>query len=632
MSITPLSLNEIVALKKIFKKNNWSIKGLIENYFRFSIKKNKLLILSLKFPVTLPVRLNIPFEIGTFRISIAFKFWNVTENFNNFLVQLIFLLKNLASQVSIEHNFPIKEKKNQFLQILNAILPDLIKDENERAWLNRIRISLMNKREQFQNFDSALIKDLVKTLNSSGLKASFEQPWELKKGLPKMRTSETLFFSNNEPFDEFFIIEKGYYSYFKDLEYNKFYIRSFFETYTPYILYGLFGNNPDFNYMEYIENWIKFARLILNSILEILIKLNPNQNDFIQFNPQRELDSNLNNFEEGENNFPFSALHYESQIAKELYPLHNNLFNIPPEDFEVIEYIHRYTEAEDLIKNYRFNDATIILNESLKVFNKHRQKKIVVSILLLLRKIASLLNQKTISINYLKTALGVAKSGEIPIEYIINIHYKLGRTYYQLKEFENARNHFSILIKFLENQEHKLTGKNYLAMGYLYMGLIEYERNKVSESRSFFKKALQLTENSPKVKLSFHLLRAIQFKSRGNVSQAYKFIKTGLENINLDEIEGYTEDIKNIIIDMYLEGSEFFIHQRKDIRRATNFLSNVSNFITVKTIPGLQRSIRWNLLMSDFFNFLVKNRDKYTMYLKKAQKLKGRLREIGVSE
>ncbi|GAG63265.1 unnamed protein product, partial [marine sediment metagenome] len=87
--------------------------------------------------------------------------------------------------------------------------------------------------------------------------------------------------------------------------------------------------------------------------------------------------------------------------------IHNDLFNTPPTNFEVIKSINSYIDAEDLIKNYRFDEATQLLNNSLKIFNKNRQKKVVVSILLKLREIATLLNQEDIAVNYLRSALGV---------------------------------------------------------------------------------------------------------------------------------------------------------------------------------------------------------------------------------
>ena len=83
----------------------------------------------------------------------------------------------------------------------------------------------MNKRDEFGNYDKIDANKIVSILDNVRLKPTFKLPWELKDGVPKLRTSETLFFSNDEPFDEFFILEKGYFTFFKDLEYNKFYIR-----------------------------------------------------------------------------------------------------------------------------------------------------------------------------------------------------------------------------------------------------------------------------------------------------------------------------------------------------------------------------------------------------------------------
>ena len=627
MSIRPFSFKEIENLKEVFKEYGWQIEGLIENNYRYSLKKSKIVILTLKFPVKLPIKLNIPFEIACFRLSVAFQFWNLNQNITAYLSYVLKALKRLASQIEIEHQFPIKGKEKSLLKILNLLIPDLINKENERAWLNRIRISLMNKREEFEHTDYEIIKKIVPHLEKAGLNATFQHPWELKKGLPKLRTSETLFFSNEEPFDEFFIVEKGYYSYFKDLEYNKCYVRTFFEIYIPYILNTLFGDNPEFEYESYIKEWIKFARLLLNSLIEILDTIEINQNEFIQFLPQRELDSE-DDFVEEKNNFPFTALHYEANIAKELFSIHNDLLNQPPIDFEVIENINVYTEAENLIQNYKFEKATEILNEALKIFNKYKQRKVVVSILLLLRKVASLLNQPSKAINYLQSALGVAKSGNIPVDFIIRIHHRLGKIYFDLDNIDQAYQHFQIVLTFLEKEDIQFGRKSYfLGMAYLYCGLIAYERKKVADSKKYFKNAIHTGENSPRVKLYYYLKRGTQLKNKGKVSQAYKILKSGLNGIEDLEVE---EKDMVVLVDLLLELAEFMIYQKKDAKRAMSFLKQLSEMISIKSIEGIHRAIRWNLLMSDFYNFLVKNREKNSLYMKKAQKLKVRLSEIGV--
>jgi tetratricopeptide (TPR) repeat protein len=532
MSFRPFSSSELENLKHVIEKNGFKIDGTIENYFRYSVKKDKLILFTIKFPVSLPLRLNFPFEVVSFRISLAFKLWDLNQNTNKVIIFIMKMLRDLALQISLEHNFPIKGKEVLLLELLNKLIPETITDENDSRWLNRIRVSLMNKRDEFSNYDKIDANKIVSILDNVRLKPTFDLPWELEKGVPKLRSSESLFFSNDEPDDEFFILERGYFTFFKDLDYNKFYIRSSFDCYTPYIVSSLF-DDAEFPLETYVENWIKFSRMMLNSIIEIINLAKINQNDFIKFNPKKELDSN--DFESGMNNFPFSALHYESTLSKgELYHIHNDLFNTPPTNFEVIKSINSYIDAEVLIKNYRFDEATQLLNNSLKIFNKNRQKKVVVSILLKLREIATLLNQEDIAANYLRSALGVAKSGEVPIEYIIKIHYYLGKWLYEKEEYDKAMEHFNIIVKFLENEESSINKDEFLGMAYLYTGLINLEQNKVASVKMDFRKALQFGTNSTKVKLNYHLMRAKNYKSKGNLSQAQKLLRAGIDSVGLN--------------------------------------------------------------------------------------------------
>ncbi|MFX1325914.1 MAG: hypothetical protein ACFE8N_13255 [Promethearchaeota archaeon] len=266
MSLNPFSLNEIKNLREALEKNGWKIEGFIENYFRYSLKKEKVIIFTIKFPITLPIRINAPFEVMSFRVSVAFQIWNLNQNAYALILYIMKALRNLAISLTLEHSFPIKGREQKLINSLNLIIPETIMDENETVWLNRIRISLMNKREQLKDFSPDQYTSLVKSLQKIGLNPTFNLPWELKDGVPKIRTSETLFFSNEDEFNEFFILERGYFTYFKDLEHKKFYIRSSFDSYSPYILNDLFSDFPEFKLDELVENWIKFSRIILNSL------------------------------------------------------------------------------------------------------------------------------------------------------------------------------------------------------------------------------------------------------------------------------------------------------------------------------------------------------------------------------
>jgi len=629
MPISPFSSNEIKNLREVLEKKGWKINGSIENYFRYSIKNEKILIFTIKFPITLPIRINIPFEVVNFRVSIAFQLWNLNQNAYTMILYLMKTLRNLAISLTLEHNFPLKGREPKLIDLLNLIIPELIRDEHENIWLNRIRISLMNKREQLKDLSEQQHRNLVGSLINLGLEPSFNLPWELKNGVPKIRTSEALFFSNEKEFDEFFILEKGFFTYFKDLEYKKFYIRSSFDSYSPHILVDLFNDHPDFKLGLLVENWIKFTRIILNSIIEVIENSKIVPNELLKFRPSKELVYRSKNFIRDQNNFPFSALCYESSIAKELFPFHNDLFNKPPTNFEVIESIDHYTEAEELIKNYRFEEATKLLNEALKIFNKNQQKKVIVSILLKLRKIATLLSNEEIALNYLQSALSIAKSGEVPIDYIIKIHQKLGISYFKNKNYEKALDHFKIIRNFLENESISLTKKSYLGMAYLYTGLIYLEQNRIVDSKTYFKKVLEIGSNSVKIRLKYFLSRAIHFKNQGNLSQAQRFLKAGL---NVNEISFDNNNHQNVLIDFFLELAEFYIHHRRDSKKALHYLNSLENHLSPKEIKNIKRAIRWNLLMSDYYNSLEKNRQKSQFYVKESKKLKSQLQTIGINK
>ena len=620
MSIRPFSTNEIDNLREVIEQNGFRLNGLIKDYFRYSISKNKILIFTLKIPVHLPLQLNIPFEVASFQISIAFRFFHLNQEMYRFILSLMKLLKDLSLEVSIEHKFPIQGKERQLVDVLNLVIPEVVKEENDRAWMNRIRISLMNKRERFKEFDNVKIKDISEALVKSGLNPTFNVPWELNKGLPKLRTAETLFYSTEEP--EFFILEKGYLTYFKDLEYEKFYLRTFYESYTPYLLNEIFEDNP--NLLEvFVETWIKFARLLLNSAIDIIDNIEINQNEFVNFRPQKTLDAI--NFEFKQNNFPLSALYYECSTSKELYTLHNDLFNTPPTSFEVIEYVNYLTEAESLRKSYKFQEASKILADSLKIFNKYRQKKIVVSILLQLRKIASILNQNNAEINYLVNAMEIAKSGEVPLHFVIRIHYKLGKTYFKLKEYNNALKHFLIILNFLK-EERKLFNKiEYEGLASLYTGISYLELNKIPDSQIFLKSAFQIGNKSPKVKLKYHLLRGIYYKDKEKYSQAQKLFKTAVSGNEINDSQ-----YQNILLDLLLEIGEFYIHYRKDTKKAFYNLELASKFLSKKTISGLKRSLRWTLLMGDFYKILINDSEKYSYYLGQSRIIRSQLNTIGV--
>ena len=628
MSFRPFTSTEIESLKREFEKNGWRIDGAYSDFLRYSINRDNLIVLTIKIPITLNVQLSIPFQLSNFRASIAFKLWDLNARSIESLTLFMKYLRFLVEKTRLQHDLPINEKSTTMNNLILDLIPEPFKNENESRWINRIRISIMSHQDQFKQYDIDILNKVIKALQKTNLSPTFKLPNELRNGVPKNRVSEVLFFSNNEIMEEFFIIEKGFLTYFKDLMIEKIFLRSMFDSYAPYVLAAVF-NDININFDILIENWIKFSRMALNSLIEIINNSKLSQNEYIRFHPEIELEKD--NFEEDKNNFPFTPLHYESKITKAgLYKVRNDLLNSPPVNFEILKTLNEYIEAEELIRNYKFAEATELLTNSLKIFNKNRQRKVVVEILLKLCKIASLMKNDAASLNYLQSALGVAKSGEIPADYIIKIHYKLGKYFLRTNNKDKAMEHFKIIVNFLENVENAPKNDSMLGMAYLYLGLILSDKEQVTTSRDFFKKALEKGKNSTKVKLKYYLLRARQFKDKGNFSQAQKFLRAGIDSVGIDFDQ---EDFIFEFMDLVLELIEFYIHIRLEPRKAFFLLKNIEErvFSTIKDIKGIKRAIQWNMLMTDFYDKVERSKEKSSHYYKQAMLLINQLKKIGIS-
>ena len=168
-----------------------------------------------------------------------------------------------------------------------------------------------------------------------------------------------------------------------------------------------------------------------------------------------------------------------------------------------------------------------------------------------------------------------------------------------------------------------------MGLAYLYIGLIYLETGKVDESKIYFKNAFQIGIKNFQVKLNYCLLRAVYYKKQGNLSLTQKFLKAGFDAVGLNF---ENKEILKVQIDIILEFSEFYIHYKKDAKKAHSLLKDLENHITLREISNMKRAIRWNLLMSDLYRNYSESRDKAQFYLKQSQKLKTQLHTIGVSE
>jgi hypothetical protein len=78
--------------------------------------------------------------------------------------------------------------------------------------------------------------------------------------------------------------------------------------------------------------------------------------------------------------------------------------------------------------------------------------------------------------------------------------------------------------------------------------------------------------------------------------------------------------------------AEFYIHHRRDSKKALFYLNSLEDHLSPKEINAINRAIRWNSLMSDYYSSLENNRQKAQFYVKESQKLKNQLYTIGVNK
>ena len=192
-------------------------------------------------------------------------------------------------------------------------------------------------------------------------------------------------------------------------------------------------------------------------------------------------------------------------------------------------------------------------------------------------------------------------------------------------------NHFNILLKFLENENlttEDLDIDEYIGMTSLYLALINLNDNNIAEARIHFKNTFNIgNTKSQKVKLKYHLYRAKHFKDKKRYSQSLRILKMAFDGIHLQE-----EKNRNLIIDLLLEFSEIYVYYRKDVKKAFYYLEIANKLISKKTIAEIYRSIRYNLLRSDYYKILDRNNENSAYYLSQSRILKAQLNSFGIKD
>ncbi len=622
MAFTPISETDKKLINEIFQKKGFRQDLNVESYFRCSISDDNVITITIKKPITFPVRLNIPFEIVSFQFSLNLMIRVIDSSTFENLTYLIDKLREIGIESDLEHEFPVKGREKNLINVLSGVIPEPIKNETEHKWINRIRISILNKQSKFNEFNKIVCTNVNNSIRDLGLVATDVLPWDLKKGIPQYRINNVLFFNNVDSKDEYFILEKGFLTYFKDILVKNIHIRSQWASYTPYVLLELY-KDENFDLELLITSWIKFSRLILNSIINLIESESVAKLNFQSFNFQNKI---INSGEEL--TFPLIPLNYESKVAKKLFPIKYKLLHNPPSNFEEIESLELYNQALEKFKNYKFSDAVKLFYESMKNFNKFRQRKIVVLILLHLSNIAQIFKQFDKAIEYLDNGLDLCKEGGIPISLIIKLHKKLGKNFFKIKRYNSAISHYNIIISFLEENQEELTNREILADTYLNLAKIQLKQDNLADAKLLFNKALSTAKGSLNIQLKYYYERAKYNREKEKISHAIKLCKQAFGILGDDEKTDRKYKKRILRIEKLLV--KIFIYDRKDAKSAQIIFNDMKRLVSKDSIFNLKMTLRYFQLQADLHKFLLKDDSLAKYFVDQAQNVKMQLKVIGV--
>jgi tetratricopeptide (TPR) repeat protein len=337
-------------------------------------------------------------------------------------------------------------------------------------------------------------------------------------------------------------------------------------------------------------SWIRFSRMTLNPIISVL------DSDFI--NPQEYYDINLEKFltqeEFTDSAIPLPAITYEKLNKYQLYVPDtqiNKLLKNPPTSFEEVQVGSMYEFALAAVKKGDLQGAIQLFGKILVILNRYQQRNGVVKVLFHLADIAKDLQKYTDAISYLKNALEQCKSGEISMENIIQVHEKLGNIYLKMKQYNDAKNHFEIIIEFLTNKD---ATKYKAAILYIKLKLVRIlvDLDHFKEANLLFKDIEKDGGRFPNVITNYYLERANYSIKRNAVSSAIQLLKKGAQ------VKGASKKRLGVC---HLELGKLYLYDRNSGYKARDYLEVADKLIGEDSIEDLLLKIKIYELLTDSY-------------------------------
>ncbi len=202
------------------------------------------------------------------------------------------------------------------------------------------------------------------------------------------------------------------------------------------------------------------------------------------------------------------------------------------------------------------------------------------------------MNKYQDAISYLKNALEQCKSGEISMENIIQVHEKLGNIYLKMKQYNDSKNHFEIILDFLANKDPM---KYKAAILYIKLKIVRIlvDLDHFKEANVLFKDIERDGARFPNVIANYYLEKANYSIKRDAVSSAIQYLKKGAQ------VKGASKKRLGMC---HLELGKLYLYDRGSGYKARDYLEVADRLIDEDKIEDLFLKIKIYELLADSYS------------------------------
>ncbi|MHA1766714.1 MAG: tetratricopeptide repeat protein [Promethearchaeota archaeon] len=580
------------------------------------------MILGAKLPIKIPILHQPPIELVSFFPSICIRPRRLDDSFETMVRYLAASFKEAMLNLEpYNYDFNIDKYETQISELVQKLYPNQNSLEpealnNEREVILAIRNNILRDYDAFEDSFMRISQDVFDIYRDFHLLPTEQRPPELSSGFPRNRRNWVVLFKKDEP-EEYLLEEPGCFTYWRDFNHKNVWIRTGLESYTTNIWYNAFKDmNFRLNYLFY--DWTIYCRGLIKEIINPI--LDQPQFDFGLLKSFSEVRMLKDYFSKNGSPALFlPKIVYENLISPEKETSERFLFEGAPCSLEEMSAIEDFKLAELFERKGNYNRANELLLKAKRKLRKFHHIKGQIKVIFRLNDLAIKEKNYTKSIEFLSEALELAKSGQVSIVNIVNIHLSLGYSYALGNSSLNSDEHYQIVKKFLRSMPSTTQIENLICRMNLELAKLHMLQNEYDKANENFKELLKhIKKNSPYEFLYYfersHYYGAIKKETK----QYLSLVKA---------IEFKKGPIKEQII-AHFELGKFYLYIKQDSEKAIDILTQTLAMITDVDIESLNMKVKTYEIIADAYR--SRNYEEAARQAtEEAEKIKERIDRLG---